>query len=691
MAEFDMISRQRRLADALLQQALAPAAAPINNPWEGIARALGAAASGYFSHRADERADTLTKKRNVRLADALAGVDKARLRPGGPTVENAAALEAAQAQAAEIGRMLDDEALPADAARERLFDRRFPKPKDPIKTSAGDSLVDPDTFRTLYTAPEKAKNPIRVGNQLVDPDTFKPVYTGPTTPRQPRTVETDAGVFFVDIDENGRPVLGKRVGGTPQRLPSGMVANPSDPTAPPTVLPGGPLDPAAIRERAQAGAEGRATGTPAKPKDNLLTLGDGIWNIEKKDWEKKPSDKFTHLKTVQGGVWNAQTGGWDVEPPATFTHLKPVAGGLWDAKNKVWEQPAKDDMQEVSGGLYNKTRGKWEIDPPDKQFYIQVQGGIQDSRKPGEWVIKPKSLQTIKDEATARSEGTVLGRGPRTETRREGEKIVTYKVYPGGREEKISEGSAWRPQRPPEREQKIKDLESRGMSHDDAVDVVDGHVAIIPDQQYGGFILRNKATGQNKYVPTTSMPMEGSRPATGGAGVMPDNVDYSQGTGVSGFAGSIVNKLSDLVDAPLAAPETERAISGLNNLKVRTQAMLESTIPGRPSNMQLQLLGELAVEPGKLLQGDRRARERLGSTRDMIKGELDRMQRDIFDRPGLFKRDTLSEYELNRSQLQSVLNDYNTVITSFDRAFAAEKGGAPSPVDSLVDKYRTKK
>ena len=221
--------------------------------------------------------------------------------------------------------------------------------------------------------------------------------------------------------------------------------------------------------------------------------------------------------------------------------------------------------------------------------------------------------------------------------------------------------------RDPDKEAKINRLMETGMDRNTAIGIADGRLVTSRDPINGNAQIVDKATGKiiGNAPPATMVP---ETPSTS----MKPDVNYAQGTGSSGFFGWGANTLTDFLAGKLAAPETETAIQGLTNLQVRTQTALQAGVPGRPSNYLMERLDRLAVAPGSLFQGDRRAHERLQQTRDMIREEIFRIDKDILEKSEGFRPQQIAEARANRSQLNRLADNYDVVVKSFERTL---KGG----------------
>ena len=233
-----------------------------------------------------------------------------------------------------------------------------------------------------------------------------------------------------------------------------------------------------------------------------------------------------------------------------------------------------------------------------------------------------------------------------------------------------------------ERDKAISDLmKTYGVDRQKATELHDRIVEVTPDTVYGGFNTRNRLTGTTTYTPSTAIPntttVAGTPAPEAAPSAMNPNVDYTQGTGTSGFLGVPYNMITDFFAGKLGAPETEKAVQGLINLGVRTRTLLQDAIPGRPSNYLMEQLDKLTVTPGSPFQGDARSLERLTQTRDMIRAEIQRMDRDVLGKPGTFSRKDIADTESSKSNLEAMLRDYDIVVSSFEKSGGQGGGGVP--------------
>lgn len=216
--------------------------------------------------------------------------------------------------------------------------------------------------------------------------------------------------------------------------------------------------------------------------------------------------------------------------------------------------------------------------------------------------------------------------------------------------------------KPSAAQQAIQDLMGSDPSIDyaTAVGIVRGRLAL---DSFSGQVI-DKATGQpwakggvspsspeNAELPKPIVPTEGA--------------DYPGATGGQGIVGSLANTVADFVGGDLPAPEQERASQAFDNLRVRTMTTLQEAVPGRPSNMVIELLGQMTVEGGRITMGAERAKERLAQTRDFIKQDVEKLER-ILDPESGFSRNQRANARMQLEDRRQLLSDYNAIIEQFN-------------------------
>jgi hypothetical protein len=200
----------------------------------------------------------------------------------------------------------------------------------------------------------------------------------------------------------------------------------------------------------------------------------------------------------------------------------------------------------------------------------------------------------------------------------------------------------------------------------------------------------NGSTGQGGLsAPPSSQP---GVPAAPGQAFMPppivptEGADYPGATGGQGIIGSLANTVVDFFGGNLPAPQQERAAQAFDNLRVRTMTTLQEAVPGRPSNMVIELLGQMTVEGGRIQMGAERARERLAQTRDFIQQDVEKLNR-IMDPANGFSRDQRANARMQLEDRRQLLSDYNAILAQFDAQAqsATSNGGGQYPDGTIIE------
>ena len=177
--------------------------------------------------------------------------------------------------------------------------------------------------------------------------------------------------------------------------------------------------------------------------------------------------------------------------------------------------------------------------------------------------------------------------------------------------------------------------------------------------------------------PRAPMPGGATPAAPDGATAIPPTINAPKATGGSGFFGGMANTVADMVGAPMPAPEVEKATQALNNLRIQTTTLMQDAVPGRPSNYLMKELEKLAVQPGSLMMGDQRAKERLSSTRAMLAQEVARMEREVLQNPTMYTNTQLSTTRQSHGKLRQLLGEYDAALRSFGGSQSGPRTAGP--------------
>lgn len=149
--------------------------------------------------------------------------------------------------------------------------------------------------------------------------------------------------------------------------------------------------------------------------------------------------------------------------------------------------------------------------------------------------------------------------------------------------------------------------------------------------------------------------------------IIPEDLNLTQAMGAGGWFSGAVNTVRDAFGAGLTprGENVERATQALNNLSIQTETALAQEIAGRPSNYLLERLRELTIEPGKILQGDQMARERLVATEALIRQKISDSSY-VVNNPNEFRPQDVGAAGRNIKQLETLQQQYEVALRSFE-------------------------
>ena len=251
-AQQESIARRRRMAQALQQQAQAPMETPqmpgvLISPYAGLAKVLQGVYGGYQEAEADKEYRALAEEARTNQASDFASVIRALSAPGregvagqdfvpdtpavmAPKIEKGFGGYGMPQQVGEYEMTPAVPGQPAIARQEPIAPgyispeliaslkdpsmRQFAmaqamaklEPKAPISVAAGGTLLDPRTFKPVFTAPAAAQRGVAVGQgqELRDPITGALLATGPAKDAKATEPKWEKGQKTVD----GKTVYG---------------------------------------------------------------------------------------------------------------------------------------------------------------------------------------------------------------------------------------------------------------------------------------------------------------------------------------------------------------------------------------------------------------------------------------------------------------------------------------------------
>lgn len=227
------------------------------------------------------------------------------------------------------------------------------------------------------------------------------------------------------------------------------------------------------------------------------------------------------------------------------------------------------------------------------------------------------------------------------------------------------------PQDNTERTRKIKGLvqefKSMGLDNPEemAAKIVDGVASVKINNTTGEVLYVDEAkaaAGQEDAV--TSIQVQQDMPEINPGSAIDPSIDVSEATGLGGKVKRSINVISDAIGSGLQSEAADEATSALTNLQVRTMSLMQSEVPGRPSNFLLQQLEKLTVEPNSLLQGEASSKNRLNQTKAMIDIEIGRIETSVL--PLTLTQSQRQQTMINLTQLKGLKADYDQILQSFN-------------------------
>jgi len=242
------ILRQQKMAEMLLQQGQQqPQGQMVSGRYvaPSIFQNLAGLANQYVGQKGIERAQQaqLDLAKAIRQGDIAATADFMKTRQGTP----------AEMFAAQAGPMPDGGNIPIQEARAAIapnpqaayanlavdprasarlqnigFNKMFAEPEAFTLTEGAKRFMTmPDgTVKEVAAGGQKPRSPVSVGNYLVDPESGKVIFQAPEKPTAGQVVEREDGTFLVDTRTGqARPVMGvggQQLAGKPKVLPEGL-------------------------------------------------------------------------------------------------------------------------------------------------------------------------------------------------------------------------------------------------------------------------------------------------------------------------------------------------------------------------------------------------------------------------------------------------------------------------------------
>ena len=199
--------------------------------------------------------------------------------------------------------------------------------------------------------------------------------------------------------------------------------------------------------------------------------------------------------------------------------------------------------------------------------------------------------------------------------------------------------------------------------------------AVVTNPIDGTSAVINKGTGEQ-----IGPPIEPIEPPAETTPVIPTDVATASATGVKGIVTNVANTLRDAFGMGLQDPEAQDATDALTTIQTLTSLHLLQQISGRDTDGLRKRLDKLTVTPNSFFQGEEKSKNRLEDTRQVLQGELDRMQNQLKTE---IDPKTRVELQNNIPQIERLRDAYDSLVTGFDK----EEEEADPELEALLDKH----
>lgn len=162
-------------------------------------------------------------------------------------------------------------------------------------------------------------------------------------------------------------------------------------------------------------------------------------------------------------------------------------------------------------------------------------------------------------------------------------------------------------------------------------------------------------------APTSVAPVPPSTPPA--PLIVTPNIDPSAAMGAEGKFRSTWNKVGDALNAGDPNEANRMATTQLNALSAKTRTVLQDAFGGRPSNMQLQLIQPLLIQPNELLTGAGTAQARVQALKGMITEGIN-SQQAVLNAPNVSKTQQTKALQ-KLQELQQLNAEYDVLGKAF--------------------------
>jgi len=241
------------------------------------------------------------------------------------------------------------------------------------------------------------------------------------------------------------------------------------------------------------------------------------------------------------------------------------------------------------------------------------------------------------------------------------------------------------------REREIARLVAQGVNPQLAERVADGHMKIVTDPVTGRTSIVDVVEGTGKFVgissPGQSSGQAGAAPERPAASVTP-GVDVETLTEIPGLARRLANRISDVIGlGPVSKPTAEAAADMRQWYQMGRLRVASAITDDRRSNMVLEMLDDVFINPDKLLMGGEDTLLKLESL-DRSLGQISSELDQVIENPYSSSVKDVQSAENRKRMLDSVREDIRMMASGYGKRGAGQdpqQEPTPDPEPGVVE------
>lgn len=238
------------------------------------------------------------------------------------------------------------------------------------------------------------------------------------------------------------------------------------------------------------------------------------------------------------------------------------------------------------------------------------------------------------------------------------------------------------------REREIARLVAQGVDPQLAERVADGHVRVVTDPVTGRTSVVDVVDGRGSFVQTDRPSGAEGVPATlGPTSSVTPGVDVQTLTEIPGAARRLANKVSDVIGlGPVSQPTAEAAADMRQWYQLGRLRLASAITDDRRSNMVLEMLDDVFINPDKLFMGGEDTLLKLESL-DRSLGQISSEFDQVLGNPYSSSVKDVQSAENRKRMIDSVREDIRVMVEGYGQR-GANVEGAPPAAGTVQDGYQ---